>query len=73
MRNFKMVTGTTPAQWILRQRLDRARVLLETTDVGMDSIAERCGFGSSVTMRQNFAATFATSPTSYRRQFRVTG
>ncbi|WP_316042966.1 hypothetical protein [Gordonia sp. CNJ-863] len=39
----------------------------------MDTIAERCGFGSSVTMRQNFAATFATSPTSYRRQFRVTG
>jgi transcriptional regulator GlxA family with amidase domain len=73
VRNFRMVTGTTPAQWILRQRLDRARVLLETTDLGMDAIAEQCGFGSSVTMRQNFAATFATSPTSYRRQFRVTG
>ncbi|SDU27335.1 GlxA family transcriptional regulator [Gordonia westfalica] len=71
VRNFKLVTGTTPAQWVLQQRLDRARVLLETTDLGMDGIAQRCGFGSSVTMRQNFAAAFATSPTSYRRQFRV--
>ncbi|MCG7632903.1 helix-turn-helix domain-containing protein [Gordonia McavH-238-E] len=70
LRRFKAATGTTPAQWVLQQRLDRARVLLESTDLPIESIAQRCGFGSSVTMRQNFATSFATSPATYRRQFR---
>ncbi|MCR5976672.1 helix-turn-helix domain-containing protein [Gordonia jinghuaiqii] len=71
VRNFKSVTGATPAQWVLRQRLDLARVLLETSDLSIDAIAQRSGFGSSVTMRQNFAAAFGTSPMTYRRQFRT--
>nr|WP_064570192.1 helix-turn-helix domain-containing protein [Gordonia sp. LAM0048] len=70
VRKFKVATGTTPAQWVLSQRLDAARVLLETTDLAIDTVARRCGFGSAVTMRQNFAAAFATSPANYRRQFR---
>ncbi|EON32816.1 Transcriptional regulator containing an amidase domain and an AraC-type DNA-binding HTH domain [Gordonia terrae C-6] len=72
VRNFKIATGATPAQWVLTQRLDAARVLLETTDLAVDTIARRCGFGSSVTMRQNFATAFATSPARYRQQFRRT-
>ncbi|MFT4397260.1 GlxA family transcriptional regulator [Gordonia lacunae] len=70
VRNFKVATGTTPAHWVLSQRLDAARALLETTDLSIDTVARRCGFGSAVTMRQNFAAAFATSPANYRRQFR---
>ncbi|WP_317615577.1 hypothetical protein [Williamsia muralis] len=35
----------------------------------MDQIADACGFGSTVTFRQNFVAILATSPSSYRRQF----
>lgn len=70
VRNFKAVTGTTPAAWVLRQRLDRARSLLESTDLSIDAIAGECGFGSSVTMRQNFAAAFTVSPSNYRKRFR---
>lgn len=69
VRHFQQATGTTPARWVLDRRLDEARTLLETTDRSIEDIASICGFGSGVTLRQNFAATFATSPSAYRRQF----
>ncbi|TYL49880.1 helix-turn-helix domain-containing protein [Nocardioides sp. BGMRC 2183] len=68
-RRFAEVTGTTPARWLLLRRLDEARRLLETTTWSVDRIARACGFGSAVTLRQNFADVFATTPSSYRRRF----
>lgn len=69
VRQFRSATGTTPARWILEQRLNSSRTLLETTDWGVDAIASACGFGSAVTFRQNFVSAYTTSPTAYRRQF----
>ncbi|WP_072804178.1 GlxA family transcriptional regulator [Rhodococcoides yunnanense] len=69
VRQFEAATGATPAKWVLEQRLDAARVLLETSTWTIEKIAAACGFGSGVTFRQNFGAAFATSPTAYRRQF----
>lgn len=70
-RRFKQLTGTTPARWILARRLDEARTLLETTGWSVARVAAACGFGSAVTLRQNFVAAFATTPTSYRHRFRA--
>ena len=70
VRRFREATGTTPAHWVTDRRLDEARLLLETTAWGIDRIAQTCGFGSAVTLRQNFAARFGTSPAGYRRTFR---
>ncbi|WP_225437329.1 GlxA family transcriptional regulator [Arthrobacter sedimenti] len=69
VRAFRAATGTTPSAWIRTRRLDAARRLLETTDLPIDQIATDCGFGNAVTLRQNFAATFSTTPTAYRRRF----
>ena len=69
VRAFRAATGTTPAAWIRARRLDAARRLLETTDRSMDQVAADCGFGNAVTLRQNFAAAFSTTPTEYRRRF----
>jgi transcriptional regulator GlxA family with amidase domain len=69
IRAFRASTGTTPSAWIRTQRLDAARRLLETTDLSVDQVATDCGFGSAVTLRQNFATAFSTSPTEYRRHF----
>ncbi|MCJ0906284.1 GlxA family transcriptional regulator [Rhodococcus sp. ARC_M6] len=69
VRQFRLSTGTTPARWVLEQRLGEARVLLETTDWSIEAIAVACGFGSAVTFRQNFVSAFATTPSSYRKQF----
>ncbi|MDN7120384.1 helix-turn-helix domain-containing protein [Nocardioides sp. ChNu-153] len=72
IRRFSQVVGSTPARWVLRRRLDEARRLLEVTDWPVERVARACGFGSVVTLRQNFAATFATTPTAYRRRFAAT-
>ncbi len=68
-RRFAEVAGTTPAHWIQARRLDQARHLLETTTWSISRIAQACGFRGAVTFRQNFVATYSTSPTSYRQRF----
>ncbi|GAA4950428.1 GlxA family transcriptional regulator [Actinoplanes utahensis] len=69
IRAFQASTGVTPAVWVKRQRLDEARRLLESTDLPVDQVAAASGFGSTVTLRQSFAAAFDTSPSEYRRRF----
>lgn len=69
VRVFSKATGTSPARWVLSQRLDHARVLLEGTSRPVSVIAEMSGFGSVVTFRQNFVHAFSTTPTSYRNRF----
>jgi AraC family transcriptional regulator, transcriptional activator FtrA len=72
MRHFRATTGTTPLDWILRQRLHLAQRLLESSDLPVELIADRAGFGSAVTMRHHFAQRLQTSPLAYRRTFRGT-
>lgn len=69
VRAFRNATGATPAAWVRSRRLDEARRLLETSDLSVDQIAASCGFGNPVTLRQNFAAAFGSTPSSYRRRF----
>lgn len=69
-RRFRQATGNTVVQWLTNQRLSHAQRLLETTDQGMEWIAEQAGFGSAISLRQHFAMALATSPSRYRAQFR---
>jgi len=69
-RRFKQVMGVTVGVWLMNQRLGLAQQLLETTDHPIESIAERSGFGSAVSLRQHFNHSFKTSPSNYRREFR---
>jgi transcriptional regulator GlxA family with amidase domain len=71
-RRFRAVTGTTPLQWLLRQRILHARRLLETTDLPVEIVAQRCGFGSASVLRTHFKRMLDTSPLAYRRMFRRT-
>ncbi|WP_433162780.1 GlxA family transcriptional regulator [Kribbella sp. CA-247076] len=68
-RQFRAQTGTTPLQWLIRQRLARAQELLETTTLPIGRIATECGFTTPLLLRQHFTRTFATTPTNYRRSF----
>ncbi|MEV6410646.1 helix-turn-helix domain-containing protein [Kribbella sp. NPDC051718] len=68
-RQFRAQTGSTPLQWLIRLRIDRAQELLETTDLTIDQIATTCGFGSPLLLRQHFTKALATTPTAYRRTF----
>lgn len=69
-RHFRKKTGTTVTQWILNHRLAEAQRLLETGDCSIEHVAEMAGFGSTVSLRQQFTKTFSIPPASYRRQFR---
>jgi transcriptional regulator GlxA family with amidase domain len=70
-RRFRAVTGTTPHQWILSQRVLLAQRLLETSDEPVERIAVRCGFGSAAGLRQQFSRAVSASPQAYRRTFRT--
>lgn len=69
-RHFRDATGTTPLQWLLTLRIDEARRLLETTTLSIDEVAERCGFGTTLSLRTHFRGRLDTTPTNYRRNFR---
>jgi transcriptional regulator GlxA family with amidase domain len=68
-RRFRQVTGTTPHQWLLAQRIVLARRLLETTDLSIDRVADEAGFGSPAALRMHFQRSVHTSPVAYRRVF----
>lgn len=69
-RRFREETGTTPLQWLLSQRVGEARRLLEETDLPIDAVAWRAGFGTAASLRDHFRRATATTPTAYRRSFR---
>src|SRR5215213_9291372 len=69
-RRFRAETGTTPLQWLIGRRVAEAQRLLEGTDLPVDTVAARAGFGTAAALRQHFARAVATSPTAYRRTFR---
>ncbi|MFH8468535.1 helix-turn-helix domain-containing protein [Streptomyces sp. NPDC017991] len=69
-RHFRAATGTTPLQWLLSQRIRRAQELLETTDSGVEAVAEATGMGTATTLRRHFNHTLGVPPDTYRRTFR---
>jgi AraC family transcriptional activator FtrA len=69
-RRFVEVTGTTPIQWLLAQRVLRARALLESTNLPIERIAHECGFSTGAGLRTHFQRLVGASPLTYRRTFR---
>lgn len=68
-RRFREATGTTVVKWLASERLARAQQLLETTDLPIEQIATEAGFGTTLSLRQHFAAQLGTPPSAYRRNF----
>ena len=66
-------TGRGALQWIRERRVDRARELLEETDLSVTDIAFTTGFGSLGAFRRQFAQATGTTPRSYRLTFRDIG
>lgn len=70
-RRFRDEVGMTPGTWLTQQRVERARRLLETTDLPVDRIADEAGFGTAASMRQHLVATIGVPPSTYRHTFRT--
>ncbi|GAA3445980.1 GlxA family transcriptional regulator [Planomonospora venezuelensis] len=71
-RRFHSETGLSPLQWLLHRRIDRARELLETTDLPMDEIAWQSGLGSADSLRKHLVGRVGLTPSAYRAGFRRT-
>ncbi|GAB2834091.1 helix-turn-helix domain-containing protein [Actinoallomurus bryophytorum] len=69
-RHFNAVTGTTPLQWLLTQRIHRAQELLETTGDSVELVAAHTGMGTAATLRRHFSRVIGVPPDTYRRTFR---
>ncbi|MCH0562070.1 MULTISPECIES: GlxA family transcriptional regulator [unclassified Streptomyces] len=70
-RRFREETGVSPGRWLTRQRVERARHLLESTGLSVDQVARDAGFGTAQSMRQHLQAAVGVTPTVYRRTFRA--
>jgi transcriptional regulator GlxA family with amidase domain len=70
-RHFRAEVGQSPGQWLTQQRVDLARHLLEHSELPVDRIAERSGFGTAASLRQHLHRAIAVSPNAYRRTFRA--
>jgi AraC family transcriptional activator FtrA len=69
IRHFNDTTGLSPLTWLIAERVERSKELLETTDFGLDTIAEASGFRSQETLRHHFRNRTGVSPTAFRRSF----
>ncbi len=70
-RRFQAETGTTPHDWMTAQRVLLARQLLEGSDLTVDAISVRAGFGNAAALRHHFGIRVGTTPQAYRETFRV--
>jgi transcriptional regulator GlxA family with amidase domain len=69
-RRFNEEVGMSPGRWLIQQRVDRARHLLESTDLAVDEIAFQVGFAGGTSLREHLNAVIGVSPLAYRRTFR---
>lgn len=70
-RLFQTHLGTSPAQFYWVLRMDRARQLLEQTEMGVMAVGLACGFGASSHFSRAYKQRFGVSPTHDRIAKRV--
>jgi len=75
-RNFSRVfvkeSGITPGRFIEKMRLDQARNMLEYTNMSIEIVADKCGFGSVLSLRRLFLKNISLTPAQYRKTFKRT-
>jgi AraC family transcriptional activator FtrA len=68
-REFARATGQAPYEWIVSERIERAKELLESTRLTAQAVAARVGIGSAESLRHHFRQRLGTTPARYRRRF----
>jgi AraC family transcriptional regulator, transcriptional activator FtrA len=68
-RRFAAATGTSPARWLLEQRLLASLPLLEGSDLPVEEVGRSVGFASPAAFRRHFARARGIPPSAHRRAF----
>ena len=68
IRVFREAVGTTPRQYVIHARLDAAKYLLTTTDLGVREIARCVGYSSETMFSGAFKKRMGMTPSEYRSE-----
>ena len=68
-RHFSKATGMPLGEWLISERLQRARELLESTSLPIETIAHQIGFHHATSLRQHFKRRNHVSPSEWRKTF----
>lgn len=67
LRRLKSVTGNSPAYYIKTLRLEKAKELLETTDITVSEAAYKTGFNSPSNFAKVFSEKYGITPSQFCR------
>jgi transcriptional regulator GlxA family with amidase domain len=70
-RVFRREVGVSPAAYVESLRVERAKLLLQSTPLSVREVGRRCGFGTVETLRRSFARAVGASPADYRSRFQA--
>lgn len=68
VRQFRRAAGLSPHQFIIKRRLERAKRLLELTNMSLVDVALECGFSHQEHLTNTFRRIVGTTPALFRRQ-----
>lgn len=68
-RKFRAAFNLSPQQWLIQQRLNKAKILLEETDLSIDKVASLSGFDNTLSFRRHFKKVLTLAPRQFREQF----
>lgn len=71
LRHFRTHFGTKPLGYIQHLRVERAKALLEATQLTFDEVVERCGYSDVPSFRKLFKRETSLTPADYRERFRL--
>lgn len=69
IRRFKSATGDTPMAWLQKLRIDKAKNLLETTNLSLEQLTQQVGYEDVSSFRKLFQQYTKMTPKAYRDHF----
>ncbi len=70
LKSFRNTVGATPYQYLVRRRMEAARLMLMNEDQSISDIAFACGFSSQQHLTNLFSERFGIAPAAFRRQIK---
>ena len=70
IRVFKKKTGETPGKFIQLRKMEKAKKLIEETDIPISEVMSRVGIVDAAQFSKKFRSFFGNSPRAYRKDIR---